>query len=102
MDYIRVLGEYINKKENKKIDFKGIKKHPLYTKNLYSYGIEDFVIGEKREEVQEILLAMSSKRAIDYPDKYAKKYTHKKFLKAKEKRMEEFKIGDKKFFIVIL
>lgn len=102
MDYTKILGEYINKKTNKKIDFKGIKKHTLYQENLYVYGIDDYVISNNRMELQNLLITFSARRAEDYPEKLAKKYTHKKFLKAKEKKIEEFKVGDKKYYIVIL
>jgi len=47
------------------------------------------VVSAKREELQNLLITFSSRRPEDYPDKLAKKYTHKKFLKAKEKRIEE-------------
>jgi len=102
VDNIRILGEYINKKENKKIDFKGIKRHTLYKDNLFTYGSIDYVVSGNREELQNLLITFSSRRPEDYPDKLAKKYTHKKFLKAREKRIEEFKIGDKKYYIVAL
>ena len=102
MEYIRVLGEYLNKKQNRKIDFKGIKTHPIYKENLFAYGIDDYLISKNREELQNLLITLSMRKAEDYPPKLARKYTHKKFTKAREKKVEEFKMGDKKYYIVLL
>lgn len=102
MDYTKVLGEYINKKEARKIDFKQVKKHTLYRDNLYTYNGEDYVISNSREELQNLLITFSQRRAEDYPPKLAKKYTHKKYLKAKEKKAEEFRHEDKKYYLIKL
>lgn len=102
MEYIRALGEYLNKKNNRKIDFKGIKAHPLYKENLFSYGIDDYAISKSREELQNLLITLSMRKAEDYPAKFAKKYTHRKFLKAREKKVEEIRVGDKRYFLVLL
>lgn len=102
MDYIRVLGEYINKKEGRKINFKEIKSHPFYKGNLFSFGSNDYVISSKKDEIIRILENMSGKKMEDYPPKFAKKYTHRKFLKAKEKRPEEMAFENKKYYIVLL
>ena len=102
MDYTKILGEYLNKKEGRKIDFKNIKKHTLYRDNLFSYGGEDYIISGNREEIQNLLITFSQRKAEDYPPKLAKKYTHKKYVKAKEKKPEEFKLADKKYFVIKL
>ena len=102
MEYIKVLGEYLNKKQNRKIDFKGIKTHPVYRDNLFSYGIDDYLISKNREEIWNLLITLSSRKAEDYPAKLAKKYTHKKYTKAKDKKVEEFKVRNKKYYIVLL
>ena len=102
MDYIRVLGEYINKKEGRKINFKEIKSHPFYKGNLFSFGSNDYVVSSKKDEIIRILENMSSKKMEDYPPKFAKKYTHRKFLKEKEKRPEEMAFENKKYYIVLL
>lgn len=102
MEYIKILGEYLNKKMNRKIDFKGIKTHPIYRENLFSYGSDDYLISKNKEEITNLLITLSSRKAEDYPAKLAKKYTHKKYLKAKEKRPEEFKVADKRYYIVLL
>lgn len=102
MENMKALGEYINKKLNKKIDFKGIKTHPVYRENLFSYNGEDYLVSGKKVELQNLILTISSRKPEDYPAKLGKKYTHKKYIKAKEKRIEEIRVGNKSFFLIVL
>jgi hypothetical protein len=101
-DRMSALGEYINKGLGRKINFKGIKMHPIYRDALFSFGTDDYIVGEKASEVNGIAFELSTKRGEDYPPKLAKKYTHKKYQKAKEKKAEEIVFKGKKYFIIKL
>ncbi len=99
---IGALGEFINEGLNKKINFKGIKAHSLYRGFLFSYASDDYIVGEKKAEVEGIAIEMSIKKSYDYPPKLAKKYTHRKYQKAHEKKPVQVTFKGKKYFIIKL
>jgi len=99
---ITALGEYINQGLGKKINFKGIKSHPVARGFLFSYGTDDYIISEKNDEVLRVAFELSQKKASDYPSKLAKKYTHRKYEKANTKKPESIVLKGKKYFIIKL
>ncbi len=99
---IGALGEFINEELNKKINFKGIKSHSIFRGFLFSYGSDDYIVGEKKAEVEGVAIEMSIKKAHDYPPKLAKKYTHRKYQKAHEKNPVSIIFKSKKYFIIKL
>ncbi len=99
---IGALGEFINEELNKKINFKGIKSHSIFRGFLFSYGSDDYIVGEKKAEVEGVAIEMSIKKAHDYPPKLAKKYTHRKYQKAHEKNPVSIIFKGKKYFIIKL
>lgn len=101
-DRIGALGEYINKKLGKKINFKNIKMHSIHRGFLFAFGADDYIVGNKLSEVEGVAVDLSYKKGEDYPPKLAKKYTHRKYQKAKDKKAEEIVFKGKKYYIIKL
>jgi hypothetical protein len=99
---IGALGEFINQGLKKKINFKAIKMHSVHRGHLFSFGAEDYIVGDNKAEVEGIAIDLSYKKAEDYPPKLAKRYTHRKYQKASEKTPVAVVFKGKKYFIIKL
>lgn len=97
------VGSYINKKTGKTINFKGIKAdNSLYKDILFSYLKDDYIITDSKEEMMEVLWQMSNVDSTKLNRKDAKKYTHTKFKRAKEKKIVNFGCNGRTYFIIEL
>lgn len=101
-DRLDAIGNYINDKSGKKINFKGIKADRVYRGLLFTYMGEDYIISDSKDEVIDVLWKMSAARSEDYNKKDAKRYTHIKFKKAKEKKVMDYSYKRKAYFVVEL
>lgn len=102
-DKLGVIGSYINKKYGKTINFKGIKADTsLYKGILFSYLKADYLVTNTKDEMIDILWKMSSVDSTKLNKKDAKKYTHTKYKRAKEKTITNFSHNGRKYFIVEL
>jgi len=99
---INALGQYISKRDGKNFNYKIIKGDSIYRGLLFTVLKEDFVISDSKNEVLDTLYKMSMKYPDHIPQKLMKKYTHMKFQKAKEKKIENFNLNGKRYFIVKL
>ena len=99
---LEVIGNYLNEKTKNTINFKTIKTDVYYKGILFTYMKEDYLITETKEEMLDVLWQMSSARSDDFNKKDAKRYTHTKFKKAKEKNIISYGYKRKGYFIVEL
>lgn len=99
---LAAIGSYLNEKTNKQINFKTIKADRHYKGLLFTYMGEDYIISDSKQEVIEVLWKMSSARSDDFNKKDAKRYTHIKFKKAKEKKIMTYGYNRKGYFVVEL
>lgn len=102
VDRIQALGQYLVTKKGKNFDFKQIKADNFFKGVLFAIGTEHYLVSDNEFEVIEVANKMSTTKFADYPAKFAKKYTHQRFVKANQKKYEMFQVKNKKYFIVIL
>lgn len=101
-DRIQVLGQYIIEKTKKNFNFKVIKMDSYFKNVLYCIGTEYYLVSDTEYEIIDTAHRMSTTRFCDYPEKFAKKYTHMRFVKANQKKIEAFNVKGKRYFIVQL
>lgn len=101
-DRLDIIGNYLNEKTKKVINFKAIKSDRVYRGLLFTYMGEDYIISDSKEEVIDALWKMSAARSVDYNKKDAKRYTHIKFKKAKEKKILSYSYKRRGYFVVEL
>ncbi len=99
---MQALGQYLILKKGKNFDFKQIKMDHFFKGVLFLIGTEHYIISDNESEILETTFKMSNTRFCDYPAKFAKKYTHMRFVKASQKSVEVFNLKGKKYFIVTL
>ncbi|GLI55926.1 hypothetical protein PM10SUCC1_14400 [Propionigenium maris DSM 9537] len=99
---LAAIGNYLNDKSGKKINFKTIKADSYYRGILFTYMREDYLITDSKPEMIDILWKMSAARSEDFNKKDAKRYTHIKFRKAKEKKVLNYNYKGRNYFIVEL
>ncbi len=99
-DRMMALGLYINERLGKNINFKQIKGDPIYRGVLFTCMNEDYLVSNKKSEVINTIVAMSRKKAEDYPQKMVKRYTHTKFKKVRERKRERVKVKGRSYFII--
>ena len=102
LDRIQVLGQYIIEKTKKNFNFKNIKMDSYFKNVLYFIGNDYYLVSNSEYEIVETANKMSMTKFSDYPEKFAKKYTHMRFVKANQKKIETFSFKGKKYFIVQL
>lgn len=102
VDRIQALGQYLVAKKNKNFDFKLIKADQYFKGVLFSIGSDNYLVSDNEYEIIETANRMSTTKFCDYPAKFAKKYTHMRFVKANQKKYEVFNVKNKKYFIVTL
>ncbi|MGL5122906.1 MAG: hypothetical protein ACRC6K_01885 [Fusobacteriaceae bacterium] len=99
---VQALGQFLILKKGKNFDFKQIKMDSFFKGVLFLVGTEYFVVSDKESEILETVFKMSTTRFCDYPAKFAKKYTHMRFVKANQKSSEILNLKGKKYYIVTL
>lgn len=99
---MQALGQYIVTKTGKNFNFKSIKMDNFFKNLLYSVGNDYYIISDKEFDIVELTHKMATTKFSDYPEKFAKKYTHMRFLKANQKKAESFVFKGKKYFLVLL
>ena len=99
---LAAMGNYLNDKTNKKINFKTIKADSYYRGVLFTYMRDDYLITDSKPEMIDLLWKMSNARSEDFNKKDAKRYTHIKFKKAKEKKIVNYNCNGKNYFLVEL
>ncbi|MGL5964543.1 MAG: hypothetical protein ACRCZ2_09165 [Fusobacteriaceae bacterium] len=102
LDRIQALGQYLVTKKGKNFDFKQIKADNFFKGVLFTVGTDNYLVSNNEFEIIETAHKMSTTRFCDYPAKFAKKYTHMRFVKANQKKSETFQFKNKKYFITIL
>lgn len=102
IDRIQALGQYLINKTGKNFNFKQIKADSYFKGVLYTLGTENYLLSDSEYEIVETAHRMSTTRFCDYPEKFAKKYTHMRFVKANQKKIENFVYKGKKFYIITL
>ena len=101
-DRLTAIGNYLNDKTKKKINFKTIKADRYYRGLLFTYMGDDYIISDSKPEMIDTLWKMSAARSMDFNKKDAKRYTHTKFMKAKEKKILNYNCNGKNYFVVEL
>jgi len=99
---LAAIGTYLNEKTKKQINFKTIKADRHYRGILFTYMGEDYLISDSKQEVIGALWQMSSAKSEDFNKKDAKRYTHIKFKKAKEKKIMNYSCNRRGYFVVEL
>lgn len=99
---ITAVGEYINKNSKQKINFKQIKMDNYFKGLLFSYKLDDYLISEDKGKLKDFGNKLKDSKFEDYPKKLAKRYTHTKFKKINEKKIDIIKLKDKQYFIIKL
>lgn len=102
VDRIQALGQFLVKKTGKNFDFKVIRGDNFFKGTLFSIGENYYLVSNNEMEIIEIAYKMSHTRFCDYPAKFAKKYTHMRFVKAEQKRPEVFMVKNKRYSIITL
>jgi hypothetical protein len=102
MEIFIALGNYIVKKTGKNFDFKQIKGDSYFKNNLFSIGTTFYLISTNPVDMATITYKMSHTKFSEYPAKFAKKYTHMRFVKAELKNPEVFTYNNKRYYIIIL
>lgn len=102
IDRIQALGQFLVKKTGKNFDFKQVKADHFFKGVLFFIGETYYLVSDNEMETIDAAYKMSHTRFCDYPAKFAKKYTHMRFVKAEQKRAETFMVKNKKYFIVTL
>ncbi|MGL4534015.1 MAG: hypothetical protein ACRC0V_03890 [Fusobacteriaceae bacterium] len=102
IDRIQALGQFLVKKTGKNFDFKVIRADNFFKGVLFSIGETYYLVSDKEMETIDAASKMSHTRFCDYPAKFARKYTHMRFVKAEQKRSEIFMMKNKRYYIVTL
>lgn len=102
IERINALGQYIITKTGKNFNFKLIKMDGYFKNTLYYIGSDYYLVSDTESEILNVAHSMSTTRFCDYPEKFAKKYTHMRFVKAAQKKAESFIFKGKKYFIITL
>lgn len=97
-----ILGMYLSKKSGKNFNFKEIKQDNYYKNILFSHKNDFYLISDKKTEIEKLVMEMSMSKPENFPDKIAKKYTHMRYIKANQKKINEFIYLNVKYYIVLL
>ena len=102
-DRLNALGQYIIEQTKRNFNFKQIKNDPIYYNILFTFGTDDYLLTDDKDEITATIQLMEF-RAFhkDYPPKQLKRYTHRKFEKIHKKKEEYITVKGKRYIIIKL
>ena len=102
-DRLNALGQYIIEQTKRNLNFKQIKNDPIYYNILFTFGTDDYLVTDDKDEITATIQLMEF-RAFhkDYPPKQLKRYTHRKFEKIHKKKEEYITVKGKRYIIIKL